>query len=244
MNLVLLEAGELDGSGAVTLAGGRATHLLDVLRVSPGQSVRVGVLDGPAGVATVTAIADRTVSMQCRFADGVAEPPPVDLLLALPRPKVLRRLWAQLAALGAGRIILTNAARVERPYFDTHVIEPAGYRPLLIEGLQQARDTRLPEVSIHRQFRILIEDHLETLSPGAVRIVADPAATTSIREGLTGRSGRRVLMAVGPEGGWNDFELTLLERQGFQRVGMGPRTLRVDTACLALLAIVHDALRG
>ena len=244
MNLILLEADELDASGTVTLADGRAAHMLDVLRVAPGQTVRAGIVDGPAGVATVTAIADRRVSIQCTFHDAVADRPLVDLLLALPRPKVLRRLWAQLAALGVGRVILTNAARVERPYFDTHVIEPAGYRPFLIEGLQQARDTRLPEVSVHRQFRILIEDQLDTLSPDCLRVVADPSAPLGIRDALAGRSGRRVLMAVGPEGGWNDFELTLLGRHGFQRVGMGPRTLRVDTACLALLAIAHDALRA
>jgi RsmE family RNA methyltransferase len=53
----------------------------------------------------------------------------------------------------------------------------------------------------------------------------------------------RVLLAVGPEGGWNDFEIQLLESHGFQRVGMGSRTLRTDTACIALLALVHDALR-
>jgi RsmE family RNA methyltransferase len=244
MNLILLESGELDADRTVTLGDGRATHLLEVLKVSPGQAVRVGVLDGPAGLATVTAIADRRVSMQCRFEDGIAGRPPVDLLLALPRPKVLRRLWAQLAALGVGRIMLTNAARVERPYFDTHVIEPAGYRPLLIEGLQQARDTRLPEVSIHRQFRILVEGHLDTLSPDCLRVVADPSATTGVREVLAGRPGRRVLVAVGPEGGWNAFELALLESHGFERVGLGPRTLRVDTACLALLGIVHDVLRS
>ncbi len=95
--------------------------------------------------------------------------PAVDVLLALPRPKVLRRLWAQLAALGVGRIMLTNASRVERNYFDTHVLEAATYRPLLIEGLQQARDTRLPVVSVHRRFRILIEADLSALSDASTR---------------------------------------------------------------------------
>ena len=51
-----------------------------------------------------------------------------------------------------------------------------------------------------------------------------------------------MLLAIGPEGGWNDFELNLLEAHGFTRVGMGARTLRTDTACIALLALVHDAL--
>lgn len=243
MNLILLEPNELDAAGQVTLADGRATHLRDVLEVTPGQSVRIGVIDGAAGVGTVLATAGGRVSMQCVLEETVPDRPPVDLLLAVPRPKVLRRLWAQLAALGVGRIMLTNASRVERHYFDTHILETASYRPLLIEGLQQARDTRLPDVSIHRQFRILVEDHLDALSPDTVRLVADPHASVGVRAALSTGRGHRVLLAVGPEGGWNAFELSLLESRGFQRAGMGPRTLRLDTACLALLGIVNDALR-
>jgi RsmE family RNA methyltransferase len=163
----------------------------------------------------------------------------VDLLLALPRPKVMRRLWAQLAAIGVGRIILTNAERVERNYFDTHVLEPQCYRPLLIEGLQQARDTRLPEVSIHRQFKVLLEDHLDRLFPNGSRIVAHPGATKPVSEMAPRNPAVRILLAIGPEGGWNSFELRLFEAHGFQPIGMGPRTLRTDTACIALLSLVH-----
>ena len=108
--------------------------------------------------------------------------PNVDLLLAVPRPKVMRRLWAQIAALGVGQIILTNAEKVERNYFDTHILAPETYRPLLIEGLQQARDTRLPAVSIHRQFKILIEDQLDDLFASGLRVVADPSAAMPLTD--------------------------------------------------------------
>jgi RsmE family RNA methyltransferase len=162
----------------------------------------------------------------------------------------MRRLWAQLAALGVGRVMLCNAARVERNYFDTHVIEPRHVRPLLVEGLQQARDTRLPVVTVHRQFRVLVEDDLDSLAGNGFRLVTHPGATTSIHaavgQAIAGRgTGEppRVLVAVGPEGGWNEFELRLLEGRRFTAVGMGPRTLRTDTACVALLALVQDACR-
>ena len=96
MNLILLDAHEAGDAGDVTLTGARATHLLDVLRATPGQTVRVGLIDGPFGTGTVTGVADRRVTLRCAFDDEVPARPPVDLLLALPRPKVLRRLWAQL----------------------------------------------------------------------------------------------------------------------------------------------------
>src|SRR5262249_46577846 len=161
VNLVLFEPHEVADSATVKVSGARAEHLLKVLHAAPGRQFRVGVVDGPLGLGTVESIADRSVELRCAFDDAVPPRPRIDVLLALPRPKVIRRLWAQIAAMGVGRIIVTNAARVERDYFDAHILRPEHYRPLLIEGLQQARDTRMPIVSIHKQFKVLVEDALD-----------------------------------------------------------------------------------
>jgi 16S rRNA (uracil1498-N3)-methyltransferase len=244
VNLILLDERDALGSCHVTLSDSRAVHLLNVLKVAPGQAVRVGLLDGPLGTGIVESAEDGRVTMRCVFDAVIPHRPRVDVLLALPRPKVMRRLWAQLAALGVGQIILTNAERVERHYFDTHVLTEACYRPLLIEGLQQARDTRLPTVSIYRQFKVLVEDHLDRLFSEGVRFVADPGGTMSVGSAVGERTDHRVLIAIGPEGGWNAFELALLEAHGFRPVSLGPRALRVDTACTALLAIVHASMQG
>ncbi len=242
MNLILLEPGETQASGEVHLSDARAAHIRSVLRATPGQSVRVGITDGPLGTGVVTRTTADGVTLACAFEATIPAAPLVDLLLAVPRPKILRRLWAQVAALGVGRIVLTNAARVERNYFDTHLLEPAHYRPLLVEGLQQARDTRLPQVSVHRQFRVLVEDDLDVVCPTGVRIVAQPGDTTPVNAAVGTRGDGRVLLAVGPEGGWNAFERELLASRGFVPVGMGARVLRSDTACVALLALAHDAV--
>jgi RsmE family RNA methyltransferase len=241
VNLVLLERGEIRPDGTAAIGGPRARHLLTVLKVKPEQSVRAGLIDGPLGTATVLEIRDDVVILACQFEREPPPRPPVDLLIAVPRPKVLRRLWAQLAALGVGEVMLTNAARVERNYFDTHWLAPAIYTPLLIEGLQQARDTRLPVVSVHRRFRPLIEDRLADRSPEA-RVVAHPGDSRTIADAVGASGARRLLIAIGPEGGWNAFELGLLEAKGFTTIAMGARTLRTDTACVALLALAHDAL--
>ena len=240
MNLILLEPGEVGGDCGVTLSGARADHLRHVLHVEPGHEVRIGVVDGPRGVGTVAAVGDNSVVLRCALDTDTPPRPSIDLLLAVPRPKVMRRLWAQIAALGVGRIILTNADKVERNYFDSHILAEETYRPLLIEGLQQARDTRLPIVTIHRQFKVLVEDQLDDLFGTGLRMVADPSASAPLSDVVRG-SEERILLAIGPEGGWNAFELGLLAAHGFKPAGMGPRTLRTDTATVALLAIAHSA---
>jgi len=242
VNLILLEPNEVGDDGGVRLSDGRADHIVTVLGAVPGDTVRIGVIDGPRGVATVQARAEGTVDLRCAFEAETPPRPRVDLLLAVPRPKVMRRLWAQLAAMGVGRIVLTNAERVERPYFDTHVLRPETYRPLLVEGLQQVRDTRLPLVSIHRRFKVLVEDDLDALVGPGLRLIADPAAPRSAGDVVREQAPARILLAIGPEGGWNAYERDLLAAHRFHAVGMGPRALRTDTASVALLALVHDAL--
>ena len=242
MNIVLFEPSEVRPDGHVDVSGARARHLLKVLKVTPGQTVRIGVIDGPLGVGTVSAADDIEVQLNCAFEPVVPERPRVDLLMAVPRPKVLRRLWAQLAALGVGQVILTNAEKVERDYFDSHVMIESGFRPLLIEGLQQARDTRVPLVSIHKQFRVLVEDELDRLFPSGRRLVAHPGSDRSFQAALTPAAPGRVLIAIGPEGGWNDFELGLLSRHGFESVSTGPRILTTTTACIAALTLAHAGI--
>lgn len=242
MNLVLIDETELEAGHRVVLADHRARHLREVLRVAVGDSVRVGVIDGPLGRGHIEAISHDTVALCCTWGE-VPPLPRIDILLALPRPKVMGRLYASLAQLGIHRLMLSNGARVERYYFDAHQLDPRYWRSQFLEGLAQARDTRVPVVTVHKSFRVLIEDELPGLATHRFRLVSDPSARVSVREACQGALPHdRVLLAIGPEGGWNDFERDLLAAHGFDEVGMGPRTLRSDIATIALIALTSDAL--
>jgi RsmE family RNA methyltransferase len=238
MNRILFEAHEVTVTGgAVRIEGRRARHVREVLRGRPGQTVRVGILDGPVGEATIAARDASAVTLDCRFE---TQPPPrsgIDLVLALPRPKAMKRLWAMLAMLGADRVFLVNAARVERDYFDTQWIDPVHLRPLLIEGLEQSGDTRMPVVEVRRRLKPFVEDECPALFAGAARFLAQPGPAVG---GLPAGGGRLAL-AVGPEGGWTDYEIELLRSHGFLCFSLGWRRLRTDVACVSLMALAHAA---
>lgn len=262
MNLILLLPQELDETGCARLAGDRSEHIRNVLRATPGKPLRIGLLNGPKGSGTVEELCGKEVVLYCEFD---AEPPPrqpVDLLLAMPRPKVMKRLWAQLAALGVARIFITNAEKVERFYFDTHILEPDFYNARFIEGLQQAGDTLLPEVNIVKQLKPFLETgtfpNSGTGCVGACssfpkdgkRLVADPSAERSLFQCMENVDAtppsrfqgleKHLLVAIGPEGGWTPHELELFTAHGFEVFSMGPRILRTDTACVALLAQLNQ----
>lgn len=226
MNLILLEETDRVEGACFLLKDDRARHIIKVLDAILGQQLRVGMLGGQSGTGTVTAISADEVELECIFTD---DPPPranLELLLAMPRPKVMNRLWPQLAALGIDHIHLMNAARVEKSYFQSHTVQEDHYLPLLKEGLMQAGDTVLPEVSVHPLFKPFIED----ACPEGRRLFADPGGAAAPVAG-----GERIVLAVGPEGGWVDFERGVLGELGFEAFSLGPRVLRSDTACIAAL---------
>jgi RsmE family RNA methyltransferase len=265
MNLILLHPHESDPAGRVCLAGERAEHILGVLRATPGKALRIGLLNGPLGCGTIESVSGKEVVLRCEFGQGIPPRPSMDLLLALPRPKVMKRLWAQLAALGVDRIVLTNAEKVERFYFDSHVLEPDFYTARLIEGLQQAGDTILPEVRIVKELKPFLEDELDTAFPNlgsersergsvalaagqrpqgvAKKLLADPSGAQNVFQTLETTVAAKTLLAVGPEGGWTAHELKLFAAHGFEIFHAGTRILRTDTACVALLSIISEIQR-
>ena len=241
MNRILFEPDEI-ADGVATFGGERARHVLDVLHGEVGQILKTGVVDGRIGTSEIVEIGGTAAEPVLRAKvthDADALPPWVDLVLAPPRPRVMKRLLPQLAALGVGRIFLVGAKKVEKDFWGATLLKPENYRPLLIDGLMQAGTSALPTLEIRRNFRRFVTDELDALAPAAPRIVAHPYGA----EGRPAAAGAcaadprgRLLLAIGPEGGWTDDEVALLEAHGFRRRSLGARILRTDTATVALLA--------
>ncbi|HBB40629.1 MAG: 16S rRNA (uracil(1498)-N(3))-methyltransferase [Nitrospirae bacterium CG18_big_fil_WC_8_21_14_2_50_70_55] len=233
MNLLLLE-GEEAARPRLRLTGRRAAHLLRVLRVVKGDPLRAGVVDQGTGEAVVVATGPDWVEVEVGLRAPVEAEPPVDLLLAVPRPKVARRLLADLACLGVGTLHLTNAWRVERSYFASPVLTPEAIGHALRLGLEQAGAVRLPKVVIHHRLMAFVGDTLPTLHHDR-RLVAHPAASLPLAA-AAGRS----LLALGPEGGWIERELETLRAAGFTPVSLGPRVLRSETAAIVAVAVATE----
>ena len=234
MNRILFEANELMADGRVTFGGVRAEHVRTILHGEVGQTLKTGVVDGPVGTGVIERIDGETVTVRCVH-DRAALPPWIDLVLAPPRPRVMKRLLPQLAAMGVGRIVLVGAAKVEKAFWGAQLLKEAVYRPLLVDGLMQAGTTALPTIQLERGFGRWLEggQFEEQFAGQAERIVAHPAARTANHEA---RTTSRPVLAIGPEGGWTDEEVARLEAHGFRRMSLGPRILRTDTATIALLA--------
>lgn len=230
MNLLLIEAGEKLGDGVARVGGRKARHLQAVLGKGVGDEVRVGELGGLLGVGVIEDVEDGAARVRYTVSEAPPEASPVTLVLALPRPPMLRRILQHATTLGVKRIVLLQTARVEKSFWSSHALRDDEVGEQLRLGLEQARDTVLPVVELRRRFRAFVEDELAAWD--GRKLVAEPEAgapAAAWSEGATN-------VVVGPEGGLVPFELERLRAVGCSAVSLGARILRVETAVVALLA--------
>jgi RsmE family RNA methyltransferase len=232
MNLLLLTPEDCIEPGLARLQGRRLKHVSDVHRAVAGDKLRVGLLNGLVGEAEILRLTREELLLG--FTLDTAPPPklPLTLLLALPRPKMLKRILQTVATMGVQRLVLVNSFRVEKSFWDSPWLEPESLHEQLVLGLEQARDTVLPDLLIEPLFKPFVEDRLPALCRNTRALVAHPLALQECPVALN----QPVTLAIGPEGGFIPYEVEKLIEAGFDAVHLGPRILRVETAVTALTA--------
>ena len=232
MNLLLLEEADFIAADRVVLRDRRLTHMQEVHRSEVGDSLRVGRINGLMGSAELLRLEVGEAELRVTLDQQPPAKLPLTLVLALPRPKMLRRVFQTVATMGVSKVILVNSYRVEKSFWQTPFLEPAAIREQLILGLEQARDTVLPEIVIEKRFKPFVEDRLPMITEGTLGLVGHPGNYPPCPRALS----EPVTLAIGPEGGWIPYEIDLLAKSGLQPVQLGDRILRVETAVTALLA--------
>ncbi|PAU86676.1 16S rRNA (uracil(1498)-N(3))-methyltransferase [Pseudomonas sp. WN033] len=231
MNLLLLEDDDFVASDRVRLSGRRLKHMLEIHQAAVSDHLRVGRLGGLMGQAEVLSLSPDSTELQVQLDQPPPAKLPLTLLLAMPRPKMLRRILQHCASLGVAEIILLNSYRVEKSFWQTPFLQPEQIRHNLLLGLEQARDTVLPQVRIEKRFKPFVEDQLPALLNGKQGLLAHPGPYPACPRAVS----QQLLLAIGPEGGWIPYEVDKLCQAGLQPVQLGERILRVETAVTALI---------
>lgn len=232
MNLILLSPDDLTSShSAIIKDARRVAHIKNIHGAAQGDSLKVGLLGGNMGTGRVTAMDDDGILLALDLQQAPPAALDLTLVLALPRPKMLRRILQTIATLGVKKLHLINSYRVEKSYWQTPFLEAASIHEQLLLGLEQGCDTRLPEVHLHKRFKPFVEDELPALIANSRALVAHPYTATACPSQID----YALSLAVGPEGGFIEYEIALLEKCGFEAVHLGERIMRVETAVPYLL---------
>ena len=196
-----------------------------------GDQVRIGELGGEMGKGIILEISTEVARLEIEL----TEPPPEKhssvLILALPRPKMLRRILRTIAELGVSELHLINSYRVEKSYWQSPVLETEQIQQYLLQGIEQSKDTLVPTVMTHKRFKPFVEDDLPEMLVGKNALLAHPGGYPRAPYGPC----ENMVLVIGPEGGFIPYEVEKLQSAGCNTVSLGPRILRVENAVNALL---------
>ncbi|XOZ33051.1 16S rRNA (uracil(1498)-N(3))-methyltransferase [Halomonadaceae bacterium KBTZ08] len=236
MNLLLLQPEQQITPQQARVTGRQLQHLHAVHGARTGDRIKVGVRDGAMGEGRIETLDHNEAILSLVLDEAPPQPLPLTLVLALPRPKMLRRIIQSVVAMGVKHLILINSYRVEKSYWQTPWLQPESLTDQITLGLEQARDTGWVSIEQRPRFRPFVEDELPWIAHSTRRLIAHPGVTPACPAGLS----EPVTLCMGPEGGFIPFEVALVCDQGFEAVHMGSRILRSETAVPALLGHLFD----
>jgi len=230
MNMLLLTSNITDN--VYNVRDRQLRHLLDVHKAEIGDSFKVGHINGLMGTGTIVKLDNEQATLTLDLNQEPPPPLPLTLLLVLPRPKMLRRTLQTIAAMGVKKLYLINSSRVEKSFWQSPFLTPDAIEEQLVLGLEQARDTLLPEVHLRKLFKPFVEDELPRIIKGTTSLVAHP----NTEESCPVNTSDKITLAIGPEGGFIPYEIDKLMEVGFQAVHLGPRILRVENAVPSVIS--------
>jgi 16S rRNA (uracil1498-N3)-methyltransferase len=231
MNLLLVTEADFIKGNRVHIKGRRHKHLLEVLESKPGDEIKAGLLGGKVGTAQIL----KSSADESELELSLNEDPPIgsniQLIIGLPRPKSLLRIITTATELGIKEIYFTHSYRVEKSYWSCEQLEPKRIFAACVKGLEQSRDTVMPKIHFKRRFKPFLEDEVPSLIPARKLWVAHPYTEQQLPSQIV----EPTTLAIGPEGGFIDYEIEKFVATGFDKGAFGPRILRLETAVPAII---------
>lgn len=227
MNLLIFRGNEFLGCNRYSVKRRDVIdHILKVLKKGIGDEVNAGILNGEIGKAVIKKIDISEIIFEFKAEKKAPKKLPITLICAIPRPKFLKRIVRDAVTIGIEKIIFLRTWKVEKTFFDSKVFNMEKLEMYAILGLEQAKDTVMPEIEIREKFKQFIEDELPIISENSVNLIAHPKGNFEVPLKINNSA----VIVIGPEGGFTDYEIDCFEQKGFNCVQMGERILRVETA--------------
>ena len=236
MNLALIQDTDIVSRSGdalrACLSGRQHEHIVKIQKLGPGRELQVGLLNGNMGRALIYEQDNTSTHIEVTLSQEPPLPNPIRLILALPRPLMLKRALQTATSMGVKDIHLIHSNKVEKSYWQSPQLGDEELHEQLLLGLEQGVDTQLPNIIKHPRFRPFAEDILPSLIDGKNAFVAHPSPDADLAQPTEDET----YLAIGPEGGFTDYEIEKLQAAGMKALSLGPRILRVETAVPVLLA--------
>lgn len=210
-----------------------AQHVGRVLRMQPGQTLRLFNGDGNDYPATITSASKKNVEVQVGTPDANPTESPLDIILGQALSKGDRMDYAVQKAveMGVTRIVPLTTERCDvKLKGDREDKRLRHWQSVAISAAEQCGRARVPDILPV----MTVTEWLEHTRNCEVRLVLHHRTEQSLD---TLAKPTRVALMIGPEGGLSADEISQAESEGFLPVALGPRVLRTETAPVAAMAL-------
>jgi 16S rRNA (uracil1498-N3)-methyltransferase len=225
MNLIILLDEDFISENKVKFSGRRLEHILNIHKAIVGDKLKVGRLNGLVGCGTVVEMNSEYIVMEIILSENPPLPLDIQVVMAMPRPKVFRRMIQDMTTVGVKKVFVIKTWKVEKSFWESPVLSEEKLKESMILGLEQAKDTVLPEIQIFKRFKPFVEDELPGIIRGTDCILGHPKGRHECKR----ESSREITLAIGPEGGFTPYEVDMFVSSGFKVFSLGERILRVET---------------
>jgi 16S rRNA (uracil1498-N3)-methyltransferase len=215
-----------------------AQHALRVLRLQAGDPVTLFNGDGRQYRARLATADPRAASVHIEAAEMPARESclRITLIQALARGEKMDWIIQKATELGAARILPVTSGRSEVRLDDARGKKRLEHwRAIAIAACEQCGRNVIPGIAAPESLKACLAAHPQANTEA--RWMLHPGGTVRLRDAVPAAT--EVMLAVGPEGGFSDNDLSALRDAGFRDLALGPRVLRTETAGLAAMAALQ-----
>ncbi|EUD68537.1 hypothetical protein C922_00936 [Plasmodium inui San Antonio 1] len=220
----------------------QTSHLRSILKVQLNQVVKVGVINRGKGEGVITEESSKhyTVKLLTPIHLQKSEDTyiPIDVVICIPRPKVLSKFLQQLSSVGVKKIVIVFSDFANKSYESSKVLKNEEIKNSLQLGLEQAMCTQFPKVFIHYSFSSFVMNIDRYSNEKTMKLCAHTEVMRNgscLERDILCTERGKILLMVGCERGFSELEIYLIRKLQFRFFNLTERILKCETALLVII---------
>ncbi|MDD5174492.1 MAG: 16S rRNA (uracil(1498)-N(3))-methyltransferase [Candidatus Omnitrophica bacterium] len=243
-------AKEFIKTDTIYITGLEAHHILDVMRLKISDEVIVFDGTGREYTGIIKAANRKSLEVEIKKTreSDAGKTVFLTLIQAIPKKDKMDYIAEKATELGVTRIIPVTTARTIPEWNDAKKASVVGrWRKIAMEAAKQCGRADIPEIQPITDFNAVVgaaarsgeNDGKAARTHDLKLIAALSDKAIKLKDALKNGSGKKITVAIGPEGDFTPEEIERAKNAGFRIISLGPRVLKSDTAGLALLSMVN-----
>jgi len=204
----------------------RVAHIKEHLKLTIGDSFKANIVNRGIATASILSLTEKEIVVKTTTPQ-MMKAKSIHLVVGISRPPTMKKILEHGTSLGVTQFTFVPAQLSEKSYFTSKIYQEEQLLELLALGLEQsAYFSNWPMVSL--------EKHIPSLNDSSKKIILHPDVPDRWNQ-FDHHSLNKITLAVGPERGWTEDEISRFKDLGYHSMSMGSSRLRTEIAVFSAL---------